>query len=83
MKVGLLNISGAHCGSCVYAIEHVGRKLPGVKEVRVDVNTEKITVEYDGDSVVLDRICELVLRIGHESEVLNRDISDENMKGKG
>ena len=80
MKVGLLHISGAHCGSCVYAIEHVGRKLPGVEEVRVDVNSEKITVEYDGDSIVLDRICDLVVRIGHESKVLNRDVSDGSIK---
>ena len=77
MKIGLLNINGAHCGSCVYAIEHVGRKLPGVKEVRVDVNKDEIKVEYDGDSIVLDRIRDLVERIGHDSEVLNRDISEE------
>lgn len=77
MKKGLLKIVGAHCGSCVYAIEKVGRKLPGVTRVRVYVNSEEIEVEYDGDSIVLDRIRDLVVRIGHDSEVLNRDVSDE------
>ena len=47
MKIGLLSINGAHCGSCVYAIEHVGRKLPGVTRVRVYVNRDEIEVEYD------------------------------------
>jgi len=80
MKTGLLNINGAHCGSCVYAIEHVGRKLPGVTRVRVYVNRDEIEVEYDGDSIVLDRIRDLVVRIGHDSEVLTRDVSCESIK---
>jgi len=69
----ILDVKGAHCGSCVYAIEHAGRKLAGVNEVRVHTAEKQIHVEYDGDSAVLTGLCDLVTRLGHSATIRSAD----------
>lgn len=66
-KRAAFDLEGATCMSCVYTIEHVGRKLKGVRDVCVDVATKKIHVEYDGSSDTLDRIAEIVEKIGYRA----------------
>ena len=61
------DLEGATCMSCVYAIEHEGRNLEGVRDVYVDVATKKIHVEYDGRRDALDRITEIVEKIGYRA----------------
>ena len=68
-KKAVLDLIGASCTSCAIAIEHVGRRMPGVTDVFVDRGTSTIQVEYEGSPEVLDKICEVVDRIGYEANV--------------
>jgi cation transport ATPase len=65
----IIDIQGADCPSCVYTIEHVGRKIRGVSDVTVDVNTHEIHVEFDGNPAVLMRIVDIVRTIGYEARL--------------
>lgn len=60
---------GAHCPSCAFTIEKLGRKVPGVSEVRVDVARHEIRVDYDGSPGTLEGIADIVGRLGYSATV--------------
>ena len=72
-KTAVLDLSGATCGSCVYTIEHVGRKISGISDVFVDVPTQKIYVEYNGDTTTLDSVVNLVRKLGYDASVRSEE----------
>jgi len=65
----ILEVNGARCASCSYAIEHMGRKLPGVEEVRVHPDSQEIHVKYGGDPSALEGIIRIVSRLGYEARL--------------
>ena len=68
-KTAILDLRGGRCASCVYAIEHLGRKVQGVSEVRVDAGSGEIRVRYEGDPDCLQGIVDVVARLGYEARV--------------
>lgn len=73
----ILEVKGAHCGGCVFAIEHAGRKVAGVREIRVHTAEGEIHVDYDGNPGVLEQVTEIVGRLGHEASI--REAAAENL----
>lgn len=69
MKKGILKINGSFCGACSYAIEKAGRKLKDVDDVIVNVGLKTITVNYEGNDSTLDKIVDIVDKLGHSSEI--------------
>lgn len=69
LKRAVLDLEGAHCTSCAYTIEHLGRKVEGVKEIRVVTDTGEAHVDYDGNPSSLERIVEIVKRIGYNASI--------------
>lgn len=69
MKTAILDVDGANCPSCVYAIEHFGRKVEGVQAVRVDPVSREIRVEYAGNPGSLERIVEIVRQLGYGASI--------------
>jgi copper chaperone CopZ len=65
LKRAVLELEGATCMSCVYTIEHLGRKMNGIDDVYVDVGTHKIFVEYRGSDDVISEIASIVRRLGY------------------
>ncbi len=63
------DLDGGTCPSCAYTIEHLGRKLAGVRDVFVDVNASTLEVEYEqaAEPEVLAGIPEIVRRIGYNA----------------
>ncbi len=68
-KKAVLDLVGANCTSCAITIEHVGRRLDGITDIFVDRGTSTIQIEYDGNRESLDRICDVVERIGYEATI--------------
>lgn len=68
-KKAILDLVGASCTSCAITIEHVGRRLDGISDIFVDRGTSTIQIEYDGNRESLDRICDVVERIGYEATI--------------
>ena len=69
----ILDLVGATCTSCAITIEHAGRRISGIRDIFVDRGTSTIQVEYDGRYSALDKICEVVKRIGYEARVRQTD----------
>ncbi len=55
------------CSSCAYTIEKLGRKIPGVTQIRVDLAEHCIRILHEGEPEPIARqLTDLVNRIGHD-----------------
>lgn len=71
MKKETYEVEGMTCASCVQAVEKTTQKLDGVKEVSVNLTTEKMTILYDENKVNFNQVKEAITNIGyniHESK---------------
>jgi copper chaperone CopZ len=58
---------GFGCGSCVYTIEKLGRKIAGVVDIHASLADKRVRVQYDGDrDTIVRQLTDIVSRIGHE-----------------
>lgn len=72
-RKGVVALKGAHCASCAYTIEHLGRKIKGILAIRVRTDEQKAYVDYDGSEEVLDQVVEIVGKIGYSAKVIETD----------
>ncbi len=42
-----VSIPGIHCPSCAALIKDVSSEFPAIKQIDVDVNTKKVTLDHD------------------------------------
>ena len=68
-KQATLKLEGATCASCVFTIEHAGRKVQGIGDVAVDVNKGEIEVTYGGNAGSLERIKQIVHQLGYSADI--------------
>jgi len=64
----LVAISGMHCASCANVIQKKVGQLDGVKEIQVNYATEKATVEYDPNTVNLQKMNTEITKLGYTLE---------------
>ncbi|NMB96172.1 MAG: copper ion binding protein, partial [Clostridiaceae bacterium] len=63
----MLPISGMTCSSCAKAVERAVSKLPGIKEVSVNLATEKAKVVYDTSSTRISEIKGAISKAGYKA----------------
>jgi len=68
-KTAVLDVDGANCPSCAYTIEHLGRKVQGVSEIKVDTVSRQVHVRYGGNPGSLERIAEIVRLLGYQAAI--------------
>jgi copper chaperone len=51
-----LTVPDISCSHCEATVKGALAPLPGVREVRVDIPTKRVTVQYDEGQVDVDRI---------------------------
>lgn len=66
LRRAILDMTEFGCASCVYAIEKMGRKLPGVQNIEADLGRKEIRVVYD-DPAAVESIQDYIRKIGHEA----------------
>jgi copper chaperone CopZ len=69
LKNAKMDLKGANCASCVYTIEHLGRKIEGIEDILVDAAKHEIRVTYEGDPGVLEKITDIIRRLGYSAAV--------------
>ena len=62
----ILKVSGMHCASCAANIENALKKEAGVKSANVNFAVEKLYLEYDAALVTLEKIKNLVDKLGYQ-----------------
>lgn len=67
--VAVLDMQGAGCPSCAYAIERLGAKTAGVRGVYVDIARHRVTIRFDGNPAVVEHIQALIANFGHAAVV--------------
>lgn len=69
IKTAILDLKGAHCASCAFTIEHVGKKVQGIRDVRVVSAKGEIHVHYEGNPGSLEKIVEIVKTLGYNASI--------------
>ena len=64
-----IKLLGARCPSCIFTIEKFGRKIDGVKDIKVNAASGMIELECRDDNSVLTGIREIVNKIGYDVEI--------------
>ncbi|AST94113.1 MULTISPECIES: copper chaperone CopZ [Sutcliffiella] len=68
MEQVTLNVGGMSCGHCVKAVEGSVGTLDGVQTVQVDLSAGKVTVDFDGSKVSVNKIKEVIDEEGYDVE---------------
>jgi len=63
----IIPISGMTCAACVRAVERAIKKLPGIKDVNVNLATEKAKVVYDTSSTRISAIKDAISKAGYKA----------------
>ena len=68
-RSAIIDLKGARCASCAYTIEHLGRKVQGIEDIRVVSDKGEIHVRYGGNPGSLEKIVEIVNLIGYSAAI--------------
>src|SRR5579871_1295111 len=60
-----LPIGGMTCASCVRRVEKALARVPGVRDARVNLATERASVAYDPAMATLDQIAAAIATAGY------------------
>lgn len=66
MNSTVLDVKGMSCGHCENSVKTSVKALTGVSEVKVELKTGKVTVEYDAGQVDLKTIQDTIKDQGYE-----------------
>ncbi len=72
MKKDILSITGMSCASCARAVERVVSKLEGVNSASLNLATEMLNVEYEENTVSLQKIKDAVEKAGYKALEIER-----------
>jgi len=73
-----LSVKGMTCASCVVHIEGDLKKLPGVKEVGVNLASEQAVVDFDSSKVSQADIISTIAKTGYEAKEMNKGSHDDH-----
>lgn len=63
-----LNVTGMTCGHCVKAVEESIGNLSGVENVKVDLESSSVEIDYQSDKVDLKKITDTIEDQGYDVE---------------
>jgi len=62
----VLTVLGISCNHCVNSIKNAVESLNGVSSVNVDLNSKKVSVEFDDEKISLNTIKDVIKDQGYE-----------------
>ena len=62
-------VEGMTCSHCENAIKKSVGALAGVNDVKVDLQSKKVTVEYDSEKVSFKEIKDTIIEEGYETDL--------------
>ena len=83
MKEETFVVNGMTCASCVINVENAVNHLNGVEKATVNLTTEKMTVEYNGEPLSPEAISKAVADAGYEAVVYNPDTAKSQEEREG
>ena len=83
MKEETFVVNGMTCASCVINVEKAVNHLDGVEKATVNLTTEKMTVEYQGEPLSPEAISKAVADAGYEAVLYNPDTAKSQEEREG
>lgn len=71
-----LLLKGLHCASCVHRVEKALRRLPGVKEVTVNLALSEAWIEYDAEKIIPSALIQAVQSVGYKAIPKNQPLAE-------
>jgi len=71
----ILSVKGIHCASCIQLIENALYAEKDIVSARVNMSTERLTIEWDGKQERGDAFATIVTKLGYKLKPF--DVSDE------
>ncbi len=65
-----LSVPGMTCAACPITVKKALARMPGVMEVKVDLNSRGATVTFDDREVTLGQLTEATTQAGYPATVL-------------
>jgi len=69
MKKYSIPVKGMTCASCVARVEKVAGKFEGLKNISVNLATEKLNFETDNNNINLQEIAQSINEYGYELDI--------------
>lgn len=66
MQKVVLKVKKMHCASCSILIDKLVGKQPGVTSIKTSYGSEKTVIEFDETKITLEKIDELVNKLGYD-----------------
>lgn len=83
MKNFNLPVEGMTCASCVTRVEKIIGKFDGVKNVNVNLATERVSFEVENDNFNLDSVAQAVNEYGYKLKLESQEKSDRSFANIG
>ncbi|XP_068235378.1 copper-transporting ATPase 1 isoform X2 [Palaemon carinicauda] len=77
----VISIKGMTCNSCVRNIQSTIGEKPGIADIKVDLETEEGTVEYDPSVLSAAEIADMIDDMGFEASVNRSDSVEDSPSG--
>ncbi len=68
-KKAVINVSGMSCNHCVQSVEKALQQTNGVDAVKVDLASEKATVDYNPDQLNQEDLLQVIKDSGYGADV--------------
>ena len=75
----VLKVKGMHCASCVSMVRKSVKKVDGVEEASVSIETGEVTVVYDPAKKPVESVVKAIHKMGYK--VVDNDSSTATPKG--
>ncbi len=66
MEHQVIQVEGMTCGHCVETVTKAVNGLKGIRQVNVDLDKKRVTVDYDESQVDLNTISSKIKEVGFE-----------------
>jgi len=80
LKKEIYNIEGMSCASCASSIERIVGKISGVRNVSVNLATEKMFIERE-EEVNVEEIEQTVKDAGYLAKLIDSNVSTFSLEG--
>jgi len=76
-------VDGLHCAACVWVIEHILERQPGVTYARLNMTTRRLTVKWDQTKTTPEKFTQTVFELGYRlipynpEELKRKDTAEE------
>ena len=69
----VLLIDGIHCGACIWLIENTLNKQTTIKNARLNLSTNRLTIEWNGKKNLINEFVKIVEKLGYKATPFSAD----------